>query len=156
VTARLTEKKFERKDQMTTAITKENSIAILSNSVHMGQKMGAFLLKEASLLNKAIDYFKSDVKEKPDFGGVPVEQREIVAINLLVQGVQKAQSHGGEFAYSINDASLLWDIIEFLTKDTGKSVSKPNDASKSDENEEVDDLDEIKVRPISGKGKSAV
>ena len=162
---------------MTSNINRENSIAILSNSVRMGQKMGAFLLREVSLLKKAIDQFNPDVKDKPDFGGS--QDPDIVAVNLLLQGVQKAQAHGGEFSYSIDDAALLWDIMEFWMKEGGKAVaqnvnvssSKSDKESKSaaksavnsarsvaqiDEEDEEGDDDEIRVRPLSTKGKDRV
>ena len=40
---------------MSTAINKENSIAVLVNSVRFGQKMGAYALREAKLLKQAIE-----------------------------------------------------------------------------------------------------
>ncbi|KAJ3228630.1 hypothetical protein HDU81_006020 [Chytriomyces hyalinus] len=161
---------------MSSNINRENSIAILSNSVRMGQKMGAYLLREVSLLKKAIDFFNPEIKDKPDFGGS--QDPEIVAVNLLLQGVQKAQSHGGEFSYSIDDAALLWDIMEFWMKEGGKAVAqnvnvssspKSDKESKSaksavnsarvakisEEEEEEDDDNEIRVRPLS-KGKERV
>jgi len=107
---------------MSTAINKENSIAVLINSVRFGQKMGAYALRETKLLKQAFDYFNPDIKEKPTFENS--ENPEIVAVNLLLQGVQKAQAHGGEFAYSIDDAALLWDIMEFWIKEGGKDVTK--------------------------------
>jgi hypothetical protein len=107
---------------MSTQINKENSIAILINSVRMGQKMGAYLLKETKVLKQAIDYFNPDVTDKPTFESA--ENPEIVAVNLLLQGVQKAQNHGGEFAYSIDDAALLWDILEFWIKEGGRAVTQ--------------------------------
>lgn len=106
----------------TTPLNKENSVAILINSVRMGQKMGAYLLKETKVLKQAIDYFDPNVKDKPTFEDS--ENPEIVAVNLLLQGVQKAQNHGGEFAYSIDDAAFLWDIMEFWIKEGGRAVTQ--------------------------------
>jgi hypothetical protein len=115
---------------MSTPITKENSITVLINSVRLGQKMGAYLLKEVSFLKKAIDFFDPNVKpeNKPDLG----ENAEVVAVNLLLQGVQKAQNHGGDFAYSIDDAALLWDILEFWVKEGGKAVAQNVNVGKSE------------------------
>lgn len=84
--------------------------------------MGAYVLREVKLLKQAIDYFNPDVKEKPTFENS--ENPEIVAVNLLLQGVQKAQAHGGEFSFSIDDAALLWDIMEFWIKEGGKAVTQ--------------------------------
>lgn len=105
-----------------TTINKENSIVVLINSVRLGQKMGAYILREVKLLKQAIDYFNPDVKEKPTFDNA--ENPEIVAINLLLQGVQKAQAHGGEYAFSIDDAAFLWDIMEFWIKEGGKGIAQ--------------------------------
>jgi hypothetical protein len=49
---------------LSTQINKKNSIAILINSVLMGQKMGAYLLKETKVLKQAIDYFNPNVTDK--------------------------------------------------------------------------------------------
>jgi hypothetical protein len=106
---------------MSIQINKENSITVLANSIRLGQKMGAFLMREAKLLKQAIDYFNPEVKEKPEIFK-DVENPEVVAVNLLLQGVQKAQSHGGELAYSLEDAAVLWDVMEFWIKEGGKQV----------------------------------
>lgn len=160
---------------MSTPITKENSITVLINSVRLGQRMGAYLLKEVSFLKKAIDYFDVNVKEenKPDLG----ENPEIVAVNLLLQGVQKAQQHGGEFSYSIDDAALLWDILEFWVKEGGKAVAqnvnvgssksdKDGKAAKNaansvraqskqdDDSEEENDSNEIRISSKKGKDRA--
>lgn len=118
---------------MSTAINKENSIAVLVNSVRFGQKMGAYALRETKLLKQAFDYFNPDVKDKPTFENS--ENPEIVAVNLLLQAVQKAQAHGGEFAYSIDDAALLWDIMEFWIKEGGKAVTQNVNVSGSPQKE---------------------
>jgi hypothetical protein len=103
-------------------ITEENSITVLVNSVKFGQKMGAYALREAKLLKQAIDYFDANKKEKPTFDGA--DNPKLAAINLLLQGVQKAQAHGGEYAFSFDDAALLWDITEFWIKEGGKAVTQ--------------------------------
>lgn len=155
-----------------TTINKENSINVLVNSVRLGQKMGAFLLRESALLADAIDYFNPDIKDKPTFENS--ENPEVVAVNLLLQGVQKAQAHGGEFSYGMDDARLLWKIMEFWVKESGKAVTQ-NLASGSskdkrqkgsaasavrqqsekveEENDEEDDEDEIRPIQVSKKGK---
>lgn len=153
------------KTQMAQQLTKENSVTILSNSIDLAQKRGAFLLQEASLLKKAVDFFNKDVKTKPDFGGS--ENPEVVAINLLLQGVQKAQSHK-DCPFNLNDAALLFDIFEFLVKDGGKDVAQNVNlgGSKSSSSssvaqltqltEEDEDEDDDEIRPItvsSNKGK---
>jgi hypothetical protein len=162
-------------------INKENSLNLLATSVRVGQKMGAYLLREASLLMDAIDYFNPDVTDKPTFEGTGSENPEIVAVNLLLQGVHKAQMHGGDMSYSLEDARLLWKITEFWVKELGKGVtqnmnlagsSKPVDkkaaskaaasARKNEEEHEDDDEeeDENVIRPMQtvskdkGKGRA--
>lgn len=156
----------------TTPINKENSINVLLNSIRLAQKNGAYLLRESALLADAIDYFNPDVKEKPTFENS--ENPEVVAVNLLLQGVQKAQAHGGEFAYSIEDARLLWKITEFWVKEGGRAVTQNLASSSSqkekksakaaansvrqqeDKHEEVEDEDdEEEIHPIqvTKKGK---
>lgn len=102
-------------------LTKESCITILSNSVELAQKRGTYLLQEASLLTKAVDFFKKEDGEKPDFGGST--EPEIVAINLLLQGVTKAQNHR-ECPFNLHDAALLFDVYEFLVQNSGKDVAK--------------------------------
>lgn len=118
-----------------TAINKENSINVLINSVRLAQKNGSYLLRESALLADAIDYFNPDLKEKPTFENS--ENPEIVAVNLLLQGVQKGQAHGGDFSYSLEDARLLWKIMEFWIKEGGKAVTQNvNVASTSNKDKE--------------------
>ncbi len=106
------------------ALTKENSIQILNNSLDRGRLMGAFSLKDAHAIKQARDFFNPEVKEKPTFNDAP--DPEIAAINIFLQAVQKAQGHGGEFAYTFEDASLLWEIIEFWIKESGSKAVVEN------------------------------
>ncbi len=106
------------------ALTKENSIQILNNSVDRGRLMGAFSLKDAYAIKQAKDFFNPDVKDKPTFNSAP--DPEIAAINIFLQAVQKAQGHGGEFAFTFDDASLLWEIIEFWIKESGSKAVVDN------------------------------
>jgi hypothetical protein len=131
------------------SLTKENAISILINSVRIGQTKGAFLLKEASLLKKAIDFFNPEVKTKPDFGSS--DDPEIVAINVLVQGVQKAQAHGN--AYSLDDAAVLWSVLEFLVKEVGSEVASDKKGKGPEKSEDSDDDldDEIKPKLLKSK-----
>lgn len=105
-------------------LNKENSIQILNNSLDRGRLMGAFSLKDAHAIKQARDFFNPDVKDKPTFNDAP--DPEIAAINIFLQAVQKAQGHGGEFAYTFEDASLLWEIIEFWIKESGSKAVVEN------------------------------
>lgn len=157
------------------ASDRKQRIAILINSVEAGQRMGAYLLREASLLKKAKDYFNEDLPadKKSTFDGA--DNPEMVAVNLLLQGVAKAQAHGGPNAYSLDDADYLWEITQEFMKEMGKAVAqnvggpskpkeKPNPKAAAasirgtdvDEEDDDDDANEIKaISPRKGKERVA-
>jgi len=125
-------------------ITKENSIALLTNSIHLAQKGGCFLLSEAATLKKAVDFFNPDPKvTKSDFN--KAKNPELVAVSLLLQGAQKAQAHKN-CPWDLNDASLLWDVVEFWAKSDG-AVTNPEKIE--DEGEE----DDAKITLTKGKSR---
>lgn len=150
-------------------INKENSIKLLTQYIDLAQQKGAFLLQEASVLKKAVDFFNPDVKKKPSFGEVG-QDPEIIAITLLLRGVQRGQAHGN--AYNLADAAMIWDITEFWIKEGGKAVSegvnidkkaKKDESSSSNsrkaqvEKDDDEDDDEDEVTPITvnkGKGRA--
>jgi len=113
------------------SLNKENSIQILMNSLEKGRLMGAFSLKDAHAIKQALNFFSPDVKEKPTFNDAP--DPEIAAINIFLTGVQKAQTHGGENAYTFDEASLLWQIVEFWVNATsGKNNEGAEDKAEKD------------------------
>jgi cytochrome c biogenesis protein ResB len=150
--------------------TKESSVAILSNSVKMANSKGVFSLPEAAVIKKAVDYFNKDVKEKSKFNkDDSSENTELVAVNLLIQGVQKAQLHVNN-PYSLDDAAILVETFEFLQKEYGSAVAPTatpekkdskksakslleKKAEKESEDEEEDDEDDIRPIKVSTKGK---
>ncbi|RKO94289.1 hypothetical protein BDK51DRAFT_28902 [Blyttiomyces helicus] len=144
---------------MSTQINRKNSIAVLNNSIRMGQMNGAFLLREASLLKDALDFFDDNVKEKPTFD--TADNPETVAVSLLLQGVQKAQAHGGEKAYSLDDAALLHKIHEFWLKELGSSVNQKErrsakaaaSAARDPASDDDNDEDEVSVNTVSLRSK---
>lgn len=111
------------------SLTKEKTIQILNNSLERGRLMGAFSLKDSHAIKQARDYFNPDVKDKPTFDRA--ENPEIAAINIFLQAVQKAQQHGGEFAYTFEDSALLWEIVEFWIKESGQSAGVVGEATAS-------------------------
>ena len=106
---------------MSSGFTKENTIPTLRNAVLAGQKMGAYALKDTPHLLKALQYTDPEVTEKPDLGDV--KDPELFAVSLLLQAIAKAQAHGGERAYSIEDAALLWEMTEFWIEEGKKAAS---------------------------------
>lgn len=95
---------------MKTDFTKEEAIIVLIASVKSGQRNGAFSLRETKLLKDAIDCLQSSIADKP----FADSERERRAVHTLLKGVDKAQQHGGERAFSIEDANLLYDISQFF------------------------------------------
>jgi hypothetical protein len=86
-------------------LDKNNSIKILIQYNELIQKSGAFDLKEADLIKRAIDVLI--------YSATDSEINEIVGINLLIQGIHKGQKHGGTL--TLNDASLLHKVILYIT-----------------------------------------
>jgi hypothetical protein len=94
-------------------LTKENSINIFIQYIEIAQKVGAYELKEADILKRASDVLIHHTKDH--------EISENLAINLLIQGINKAQKHGG--AYTLNDAALLHKVIQYIV--TAQSTPAP-------------------------------
>jgi len=94
-------------------LNSENSIVLLTRFIEVAQQKGAYQLREASILKKAVDYFNPDIKTKPVFReGDP--NPELTAKSLLLQGAQVGQAKG---SYPLDDAALLFDIVELVSKD---------------------------------------
>ncbi|KAJ3371261.1 hypothetical protein GGF31_003440 [Allomyces arbusculus] len=97
--------------QLDTAnLTVPKAVKVLAQFVELGNSKGAFSLREANLLSKAVDILNEDVQDKP----VLVENDpnpEATSIDLLVQAVHVAQSKG---AYGLRDASLAYELTEYL------------------------------------------
>ena len=121
-------------------LNNENTLALLAKFVELAQTKGSFTLKEASILKKAIDTFNPEVKEKPVFVENDPDP-ELTAKKLLIQGADKGQSKG---AYGIDDAALLYDVIEFIGRDLQQSTEVSSGSGGGGE----DDQDNIAVKSI--------
>jgi hypothetical protein len=93
-------------EQQPTVITldKNSSINIFIQYIEIAQKAGAYELKEAEILKRSTDVLINNVTDP--------EINENLAINLLIQGINKGQKHGG--AFTLNDAALLHKVIQFM------------------------------------------
>lgn len=80
----------------------KNSIQILIKYTELSQKNGTFLLQEADALKKAVDALNKQQ-----------ETLDVASVNLLIQALQKGQTHGD---YTLTDASLIYSAIVFLQK----------------------------------------
>lgn len=91
-------------------LNNENSIEILSKYVEVAQQKGAYLLSEAEVLKRSCDVLINNIIDN--------EININMAKQLLIQGAVKGQKHG---AYTLNDASLLNKVVQFV----GNSLEKP-------------------------------
>ena len=106
---------MEQQQPSVITLNKENSIQILIQYIEIAQKVGAFELREAEVLKRAVDVLVNKVVDN--------EINENLAINLLIQGVMKGQKHGG--AYTLNDAALLQKVVQYIVASGSQSSSQP-------------------------------
>jgi hypothetical protein len=132
-------------------INKENAPAMLKTFVEIANLKGAYLLREANLLNKAIDYVSPEVKAKPSFTENDTNPRA-TALRLLVQGAHKAQDKG---CFQIKDSAVLYEVCELVTKELeeitgeGGRTSPAASEKRKTGNDDLDVDDEVNVRPIT-------
>ena len=98
-----------------------NTIEILSKYVEVAQQKGAYLLSEAEVLKRSCDVLINNIVDN--------EININMAKQLLIQGAVKGQKHG---AYTLNDASLLNKVVQFISNSLEKSVQSVEQTS-SDE-----------------------
>lgn len=84
-------------------LAENNVVPYLVKYVELSQSKGAFNIAEGDLLKRAIDVSCR--------GSSDHEINENHAISLLIQAVHKGQLHGD---YTLNDASLLHNVIKFI------------------------------------------
>lgn len=94
-------------------LNSENSIQILAQYIELAQQKGAYRLNEAEILKRGMDVL---LNKQDDH-----EINDVVAKNLLIQGVMKGQSHG---AYTLNDAALLHKVVQVVSNDL-QGLSSP-------------------------------
>jgi len=82
-----------------------NSAEILAQYIEVAQKAGTFLLPESDVLKRAKDVLLNGVEDN--------EINIPTARNLFIQAVNKGQSKG---AYTLDDASLIHKICQFLSQ----------------------------------------
>lgn len=81
-----------------------NSVQILVQYVELAQQKGAFVLAEAELLKRVVEFLLNNVPDK--------DLNELNAKQLLIQAVHKGQRSG---AYTLNDAALLHKVVQFVS-----------------------------------------
>lgn len=88
-----------------------NSIEILSKYIEVAQQKGAYLLSEAEVLKRACDVLIHNIIDN--------EITSDMGKQLLIQGAVKGQRHG---AYTLNDASLLNKVVQFVSNSLQKAI----------------------------------
>ena len=119
-------------EQQPTVITldKNSSINIFIQYIEIAQKAGAYELKEAEILKRSTDVLINNVTDP--------EINENLAINLLIQGINKGQKHGG--AFTLNDAALLHKVIQFMINSSQPQQPSQQEIS-SDESTNDNDIE---------------
>lgn len=129
-----------------------NSIQILAQYIEHAQQKGAYLLSEAEILKRAVEFLLNNVPDN--------ELNDINSKNLLIQGIHKGQRHG---AYTLNDAALLSKVVNFVasSQQLQQNPTVPNASEHenlvkqenvSEENNNIDDLSDL-AEPIPLKPK---
>lgn len=112
-----------------------NSVEILAQYIEVAQKAGAFLLPESDLLKRCRDVLLRGA-EDPEVN-VPT------ARNLFIQAVNKGQSRG---AYSLEDASILHKVCQFVAQNLSAEAPAPAPApapAADSSSEPSDDLNSL-------------
>lgn len=131
-------------------LDENNSLQILAQFVEVAQQKGAYLLSEAEALKRAMDVVLLKAEDK--------DVNELLAKQLLIQGVQKGQHHG---SYSIQDAALLSKVVKFVVdtfpKEQQPQTKEETQEEQQEETSEVvsssnDDLSDL-AEPIPLKPK---
>jgi hypothetical protein len=78
----------------------------------LAQKNGAYSLQEADALERGVGLLKGEPSKSDLENG----------LNCLIGGVVKGQKHG---SYSLSDASILYNIIVFLTTPVSQEPVPP-------------------------------
>ncbi len=92
-----------------------NSIELLSQYIEVAQKAGTFILSESDILKRCRDVLMRGTQDH--------EINTHTAKNLFIQAVTKGQSKG---AYSLEEASVIHKICQFVTQNIKDEVIFPH------------------------------
>lgn len=84
-------------------LTRKEAIEQLIVACEMGNRAGAYELKESALIAKVVEHLKKN--------NYTEDISELAAVNVLLQGVRKANEKG---IYDLHSSRTLWDINEAL------------------------------------------
>jgi len=91
-----------------------NSVEILAQYIEVAQKAGTFILPESDILKRAKDVLLNDAQDH--------EINVSSARTLFIQAVNKGQSKG---AYTLDDASLIHKICQFISQNIAAEAPPP-------------------------------
>lgn len=94
-------------------LNEQSCADIIINSLEVGQRKGAFSIKDASLIHKVILFIKRQIIPK-DYPNLD----KITAFDTLIKAVTVANSKG---SYGIDDAALI-DKVVITLQDLGLST----------------------------------
>ena len=106
---------------------------IIMNSVHVGQRKGAYSIKDASVLYKVLLFLKNETKPKdlPDLD-------KKTSFDTLIKAIVIANSKG---SYSIEEAAIIEKTVTELQRlDLASSPEKPEEEPTGNGKEKITDL----------------
>jgi hypothetical protein len=129
------------KEPTVITLTSENALPFLLKYVELSQGKGTFLIAEADLLKRCFDVLLHS--------GIDKDISKEKAKDLVIQAINKGQAHGD---YTLNDASLLFNTINFINSgiklNVQPKVEEPAivgdgkiEEAETQENDDDDDCD---------------
>lgn len=106
-----------------------NSVEFLSQYIEVAQKAGAYALSESDILKRCRDLLLRGVTDN--------EINVPTARNLFLQAIQKGQSKG---AYTLDDASILHKICQFVSQNLSADLPAPSPVEAKEEDNDLNSL----------------
>jgi hypothetical protein len=110
----MAEQQQQQQQPQVITLDSRNSLEILAQYIEIAQKAGAFLLVESDLIKRCKDVLLNG-HEDPEVN-IPN------ARTIFIQAVNKGQSKG---AYSLEDASIIYKVCQFITQQISAESPTP-------------------------------
>lgn len=115
----MAEQQQQQQPQVIT-LDSRNSLEILVQYIEVAQKAGAFLLAESDLIKRCKDVLLNGQEDH--------EVNIPTARTIFLQAVQKGQSKG---AYTLEDASIIHKVCQFITQNISAESPAPQPPTTS-------------------------